>query len=122
MPSEAIRSNSKLSDLQIQQVPKKLVLSRLAYRTSLRYLHLVQLGMLKEFMAQIGLPLCGVRVMKQTFLSSVPIHCAGTSLQDKLKAIHNAMQRINKFLNEIGDAASIIPASEGRNCSVRQRS
>ena len=115
MPSQEIRLNSALKELQIQQVRKKLVLSRLAYRTSLRYWQLVQLWILKESMAQIGLSCCGLRVMKETLVSFVSIHCAGTSLYDKLKAIHNAMLRINKFMDEVGDAASIIPGSEGRN-------
>ena len=115
MPSEEIRLNCKLNELQIQEVPKKLLLSRLAYRTSLRYLQLVQLWILKESMAQIGLPFCGLRVMKETLVSFVSIHCAGTSLYDKLKAIHNAMVRINKFMDEIGDAARITFGSEGGN-------
>ena len=115
VPPQEIRLNSALKELQIQQVRKKLVLSRLAYRTSLRYWQLVQLWILKESMAQIGLSCCGLRVMKETLVSFVSIHCAGTSLYDKLKAIHNAMLRINKFMDEVGDAASIIPGSEGRN-------
>ena len=115
VPPQEIRLKSALKELQIQEVRKKLVLSRLAYRTSLKYLQLVQLWILKESMAQIGLPFCGLRVMKETLVSFVSIHCAGTSLYDKLKAIHNAMVRINKFMDEVGDAARITFGSEGGN-------
>ena len=121
VPSDEIRLNCKLNELQIQEVPKKLLLSRLAYRTSLRYLPLVQLWMLKEAMVKLGLPYSGIFVKKKMFMTSVSIRCVGSSLHDKLKAILNVMQRIDTFMNVFRNRVdSIVLGSECCKCGVWQ--
>ena len=121
VPSEEIRLNCELNELEIEKVPKKLLLSRLAYRTSLRYLHLVQLWMLKEAMVKLGLPYSGIFVKKKMLMTSVSIKCIGSSSHDKLKAILNAMKRIDTFMNVVRkQVASIVVGSQRCKCGVWQ--
>ena len=54
-------------------------------------------------------------------MTSVSINCVGSSLQDKLKAILNAMQRIDTFMNVVRkQVASIVVGSQRCKCGVWQ--